>query len=288
MECIWVSIHSKSPESMTSHYFNHPRVKIHYYKYGLGDQYMLCFHGFGMHGKQFQDLEDFLGSTYTLIGFDLFFHKKTKLTDNSLKEIQKGIGKQELVDIIRAFCYSEKIDRFSLLGYSMGSHYATVLAEGLPERIDHYILAAPASIQPTPLVRFFSKTWVGNSLLRYILFHKTALDQILKGLKGLGVLDQKNYEIIQAEVKTEELRKDMYANFTYLRHFDTDENRLIQAIRDFEIKTIFFFGEFDKNYPLKIGDSFFRKLKPQNIILLPTGHELINSDFARSLSQILV
>ncbi|RYE16941.1 MAG: alpha/beta hydrolase, partial [Sphingobacteriales bacterium] len=53
---------------MTDHYFENDFVKLHYYKFGDGAQPMLCFHGFGMHGKQFTSLEPSLGKKYTFYG----------------------------------------------------------------------------------------------------------------------------------------------------------------------------------------------------------------------------
>ena len=62
---------------MTQHYFENDLVNLHYYKFGSGPKAMLCFHGYGMHGKQFKLLESSLGHAYTFYGFDLFFHKET-------------------------------------------------------------------------------------------------------------------------------------------------------------------------------------------------------------------
>ena len=56
---------------MTDHYFENDLVNLHYYKFGNGPKSMLCFHGYGMHGKQFKILETTLGSKYTFFGFDL-------------------------------------------------------------------------------------------------------------------------------------------------------------------------------------------------------------------------
>src|ERR1700753_3425540 len=102
---------------MTQHYFENELVNLHYYKFGNGPKAMLCFHGYGMHGKQFKLLEVPLGDKYTFYGFDLFFHKETKLQDQSLQTIQKGISKKQLVAFIEQFCKFENIDRFSVIGY---------------------------------------------------------------------------------------------------------------------------------------------------------------------------
>ena len=112
---------------MTQHYFENDLVNLHYYKFGAGPKAMLCFHGYGMHGKQFKLLEGSLGEKYTFYGFDLFFHKETKLKDQSLAAIQKGITKKELVDLIEEFCKFENIEpllRYRVFhGYSLCDRY---------------------------------------------------------------------------------------------------------------------------------------------------------------------
>ncbi len=64
---------------MTEHYFEDPFVKLHYYKFGGGPLFMLCFHWFGMHGQLFKLLTTYLGHRYTFWGFDLFSQKKPGL-----------------------------------------------------------------------------------------------------------------------------------------------------------------------------------------------------------------
>src|SRR6187402_794102 len=97
---------------MTAHFFNHPLVKLHYYRFGNGPKTMLCFHGYGMHGKQFEVLKEQFGNEYTFYGFDLFFHKETKLQDQSLAHLKKGLSKNDFCEVINAFCKSKEIDRF--------------------------------------------------------------------------------------------------------------------------------------------------------------------------------
>ena len=272
---------------MTSHYYPYSQGVLHYYEMGQGDRFLLCFHGFGMHGKQFRDLEETVGKNFILISFDLFFHQETRLFDQSLKAIKRGLKKREFSKIILDFCQFRKISRFSVLGYSIGTHYATVLTEEIPHLIDYYILAAPASINPSFLVRFLSTTQLGNYLLKSIILNKNALPYLLKSLKTLGAIDQKAFSVLSEEVKTTRLRLYLYANFIYLRFFDTDEDRLINSIQKNNIQSYFYFGEFDRNYPLKIGNRFFKKMKPTQIIILPLGHDMIHYDFGLSLSHTL-
>ncbi|WP_295672424.1 alpha/beta hydrolase [uncultured Mucilaginibacter sp.] len=273
---------------MTDYYFENDLVTLHYYKFGNGPKSMLCFHGYGMHGKQFKLLESDLGTIYTFYGFDLFFHKQTKLKDQSLSNIKKGISKTEITAFIRDFCKHEDIGRFSVIGYSMGTHYATIVVEELGGLVNEFIIAAPSSLEPGKLIRFFSKNKTGNKILEKLTLSEKALVRMLKMFKLLRFINDQDYKILFNEIGTAELRFNFYACFTYLRFLETDEQRLLEAIETNNIKSIFIFGNRDKTFPPRIGDKFIQKLKHSEVIILNEGHEMIKKDFVTSLTKLLI
>lgn len=272
---------------MTNHFFENSFIKLHYYKFGTGTTNMLCFHGFGMHGKQFKILEEKLGHKYTFWGFDLLFHKQTILKDSSLDTIKKGVTKKQLADVVNAFCEYERITSFSVIGYSMGTHYATGVVEEMPERVKEYIVAAPSSLNPGGIIRFFGKNKIGNKILEKLILNEKATLNLLSLFKRLRIIDASVTDILYKEVSTPELRFALYASFTSLKRFETNEDRLINGLKTHQIKSIFIFGKRDKNYLPTIGDEFFKKYKPTEIIILDETHEMINQNFATRLADLL-
>lgn len=272
---------------MTSHFYTSDFVDLHYYKFGSGEEHMLCFHGFGMHGKQFRELEPELGNKYTFWGFDLFFHKATKLKDQSLETVKTGLTKKELSNLIIDFCKAHKISRFSVIGYSMGTHYATTIAEELPEMINEYIVAAPSSIKPGNIIQFFSRNKIGNKIIEKVSLSKDAMLKLLKILQRTRLIDKEGYEIILNEVETHELRFNLYASLTYLRFLTTDETKLNFALNNHPIRSIFIFGQQDKSYPLSIGKTLLPQIKDAEILNLDEGHDMINKRFAKVLGDLL-
>ena len=249
---------------------------------------MLCFHGFGMHGKQFKALEPAFGNKYTFFGFDLFFHKQTKLKDQSLAAVKKGLSKKQLASLITSFCAHEQIDRFSMIGYSMGTHYATAVVEELGDRVNEYIVAAPSSVNPGMLIRYFGKNKIGNKILEKLALSEKTMINLLRLCKRLGFIDLVGRNILYKEIGTAELRYNLYACFTYLRFLKTNENQLIKILKEKNIRSIFIFGNRDRMYPPTIGKSFFAKLKQAEIVLLDEDHELINQNFVSVLSGLLL
>lgn len=249
---------------------------------------MLCFHGFGMHGKQFQQLEPELGNKYTFWSFDLFFHKGTKLKDQTLNTVKAGLTKKALANLIAGFCTAHQIQRFSVIGYSMGTHYATAIAEELPEMINEYILAAPSSIKPGNIIRFFSRNKIGNKIIERASLKGNLMVNLLTLIKRARIIDAEGYRILLKEIETYELRFNLYANLTYLRFLLTDEAKLVHALNNYSIRSVFIFGLHDKAYPPATGKALLPLIKNAEIINLNEGHELINKRFAKVLGDLLL
>jgi len=273
---------------MTEHYFENKLVRMHYYKFGNGSKKMLCFHGYGMHGKQFTVLEPNLGDQYTFYGFDLFFHKETKLKDHGLDVIKKGISKKELCQLFLEFCEAQNILQFSIAAYSMGSHYATTLVEEIPHRIKELFIAAPASFNPGKTINFLSLNPMGGALLEFLALRTgRGMPRLLGLLKRLSVIDHKAYDILLREVGTYELRFAFFACMRYKRFLTLNTEKFIESLNKHSIKSYFIFGKRDKNYPVKIGQSIIPRILTAQQFEIDENHDMIHSKFGQILVELL-
>lgn len=260
---------------MTDHFFKHPLVNLHYYRYGSGPKIMLCFHGLGMHGRQFTVLEKELGSEYTFFGFDLFFHKETVLANNELKEIKKGIMQQDLAMLFVDFCKHEKIGRFSMMAYSMGTFYAAAIMKYIPERIDEVFLIAPSFLKTPKVIDILANNKVANFFFEKLLLSENGLKMLLKACLKVHIVDQSNYEILYREIATAQLRFNFYANVTYLKHMNVNYDVLAEAINKENISCYFIFGEKDKSIPAHSARKLLPRLRKAKTIILDEGHDLV-------------
>ncbi|MBD3748308.1 MAG: alpha/beta hydrolase [Sphingobacteriales bacterium] len=272
---------------MKSDFFLHPLLKLHYYQFGHGAKPMLCFHGFGMHGKQFLCMEKYFGRDYTFYGFDLLFHKQTKLNNQTLSEIKKPISKEDLAQIFIDFCDHQGIEKFAILSYSMGTYYAGTLVECFPDRISELLMSAPSTFESGQLVLFFSRNKLGNKIFEKLMLSNHALLSLIKLIKKLSVIDEKEYEILCAELSTLELRFAFYACLTYLRAQKLDNEKFIEHINQHQIQSIFVFGKRDQSYPKKIGEKIIPQLKNAVEIVIDENHDMINDNFAHALWRLM-
>ncbi|SKB91121.1 alpha/beta fold hydrolase [Daejeonella lutea] len=272
---------------MTDHYFSNDLVVMHYYKFGAGPKNMFCFHGYGMHGRQFRVLEETLGDKYTFYGFDLFFHKGTLLKDQSVAAVKKGITKQQLAELFRDFCSSTQVDNFSIIAYSMGSHYATSLIEEMAEQIQELFIAAPSSLKPGRLLTFLSSNSLGNKVLERMALSNNGMTRMLSVLRRTRIIDQKGYDILFKEVSSPDQRFSFYACASYMRFLKLDAVKFVSMLNKHEIKSVFIFGERDRNYPPKIGQAVIPKINFARQLVINENHDMINRNFANELSVLL-
>lgn len=272
---------------MKNQFFETDLVKLSYYTFGNGPKTMLCFHGYGMHGRQFKSLENEFKDVYTFYGFDLFFHEQTQLQNNSLENIKNGIKKEELSAIFAAFCASKGIDSFSVLAYSMGSHYASTLVEIIPEKINEVIIAAPSCLNPGPVVNFFSRHKIGNKILEKLTLSENGMNKFLESLVKIKIIDKPTLEILLREVGTQQLRFNLYGCATYLRHLKLNQEKYIQNLNQHKIKSYYIFGERDKNYPPKIGKKYLLHVENAKQLIVPENHDMINANFSQNLLNLL-
>ncbi|RYD72015.1 MAG: alpha/beta hydrolase [Sphingobacteriales bacterium] len=268
---------------MTDHYFKHPLVNLHYYRFGTGAKTILCFHGLGMHGKQFTVLEKELGTEYTFFGFDLFFHKETSLINNDLKEIRKGITQPDLAALFADFCAYENIERFSIMAYSMGTFYAAALMRYIPERIEKAFLIAPSFLKTPKFLDFLANNIAANFFFEKLLLSKNGLKILLRACLNLRVVDQNNYEILYREIATAELRFNFYANVTYLKHLNVNYEELAESINKAGISCYFIFGESDKSIPPRTAGKLLPKLKMAKKIIVAEGHDLVTARLTKKI-----
>lgn len=272
---------------MTSHFFNHSLVNLHYYRFGNGPKAMLCFHGYGMHGKQFAILEEKLGEAYTFYGFDLFFHKETKLIDQSIACVKAGISKFIFCELMMDFCSYESIDRFSIIGYSLGTHYATVLAEQKAFRIDQLFLVAPSFLRIFPPFQVMSRNKIANFAFRKLFMSQNGIKIALHLCKKLTVIDKKSHHILTSEMATVDLRFAFYANVTYLRYLQIEQQVLVNSLNKHQVDCHFIFGERDSMYPNDLADKLIAKLHSASKTTIDEDHDMVTVNLSDKIHQLL-
>jgi pimeloyl-ACP methyl ester carboxylesterase len=269
-------------------FFENDFARLHYYQYGTGNQILIAFHGFGMRGNQFSQLQDALGNKYTIYSFDLFFHGKTELKDDTVDTIRKGLNPHQIASTINAFLIAmgEKNTSFSLLSYSIGAKLALALLQQMPGRIKTAYFIAADGFHANTVLKICSSKHINNWLLK-LVYHPKTLHYILNQLHKYHYIDDALHRILSFEFSTQAYRMISYKTITYYSRLKFNKQQLAQHINQNHIEAHFFFGKTDKLFPASIAHRFGKLLHKPNIHIFNQGHELINHELNNYLKTIL-
>ncbi|MBC7914564.1 MAG: alpha/beta hydrolase [Pyrinomonadaceae bacterium] len=266
-------------------FFTNNKTQLHYYTYGNGTEAMLAFHGFGMKGTQFSVLEPAFAERYTIYSFDLFFHGQTKLLDESLGVIRKGMSSSEFAGGIAEFIKKMGFIKVSLLSYSMGALMAFSIIESIPQYVNKAFFIAPDGIRPNKILQFGSRNRIMNRIFYKLVYSPKTVQLILNSLLKYRYIDDSLHRILQGEFGTVETRLTCYQAITYHASLRFNKNKLAAIINRNCIKTYFYFGETDRLFPPSIGREFTAILENTSLNILNTGHELVNKDLSEFINR---
>jgi pimeloyl-ACP methyl ester carboxylesterase len=269
--------------------FNTGENTLHYYEYGSGTQLLLAFHGFGMRGTQFKVFEESLGKKYKIISFDLFFHGETKLLDDSVLNVRKGLQAKIFAQQINDFLNSNypEVDKVSLLSYSLGTRMALCLIENLPNRIANAYLIAPDGIEPNKLLKLGGTNLVVNRIFHKLVYSPKTVHFLLNTLLKLKYIDDSLHRILKAEFGTTETRLACYNTITYYAQLHFDMKKIADYINEHQLNCHLYFGKKDKLFPSSIGERFGKLLNEPNLHIFDEGHELVNATMNSYLANQL-
>jgi len=254
---------------MNSHYLEYKNSIIHYRYSGEGPETVVCFHGFGTYANTFDWLASHVPG-HRFIAFDLPYHGETKWNDGDT------FTPEQLIEIIDA-CAHVAVDRFALLGYSMGGRISLELIQLVPHRITRLILLAPDGLHYNPFYWFSTQTSLGNSLFKKIMAKPDAFVKPLKKAEKLGLVNKGLIKFVDRYLEDGAIREKVYIVWTLFRKFKPDLKQVAREINSRDIPTILIYGRFDSIIPLGPGEKFFHRLHSvRRLEILETGHKVLH------------
>lgn len=244
--------------------------QLAYRKLGYGPAVMLAFHGIGQDSTCFMPLTNTIGDQFTIYSFDLFFHGGTQLHKSSAHEFV--LTKTDWTQIISQFLEENGIDRFSVMGFSMGGKFALVTAEAFAGHIDQLLLLAPDGITTSPWYSMATASEPGRWLFRYFLHHIPLLSRFGHAMTAIGMLDRSALRFAQSTLSTVEQRERVYLSWIGFRLLKVNLDTLANRLNHHPVRVRFFQGYFDRVLPVQFLNPLTKRLHAYELIMLKTGH----------------
>lgn len=262
-----------------AHLFLFEGSQITYRKFGHGPAVLLAFHGFGQTGRTYLPIEKQLGSQFTVFAIDLFFHGNSHYAGNQL------LAKTDWQRLIHSFLEQQHIERFSLMGFSLGGRFALATAEGLGDRLDQLLLIAPDGITYNFWYKVATKSGWGRSLFRYVMRHLSVLNGLCHAMTRLGLLNRTIMRFTEISLNTSEQRERVYQSWTQYRRIHPDLTSITNVLNTYPIRVHFFTGAFDRIVPGGYILPLTKNLMKYELTVLKTGHNRLIELAAEQLAH---
>jgi len=240
---------------------------LSYKKSGKGDRVLILFHGFGQQHHSFATLSEMLSEHYTLYAFDLFFHG-----DSHWNEGEQPLEKDMWKEIVSGFLQTHSIERFSLLGYSLGGKFVLATLESFPERIEQIFLLAPDGIKSSFWYTLATYPVLLRLFFKSMILKPGRLQFIISLLQILHIVDNGLLRFVQSQMDTQHKRERVYYSWVVFRHLKFAMRKIAFLINGNSIGLTVIVGGHDKIIKAKNMQHLLRHVPNHQFEILDTGH----------------
>jgi len=236
-------------------------------KSGHGEKVLLLFHGFGQNKQIFNELAHAVDDQYTLYAIDLFFHGNSQWSEGEV-----ALEKKEWLEIMIQFLAENKIDRFSLLGFSLGGKFALATLELFPIRIDQLFLLAPDGIKTNFWYSLATYPLLLRRFFKSMILKPGRLHGLTSVFHTLHLVDNGLLRFAQSQMDTQEKRERVYYSWVVFRHLKFEMKNIALMLEKHAIQLTLIVGKHDKIITPETMHELLRYVKNHQLIVLDTGH----------------
>ncbi len=244
------------------------RYPLSFVKYGNGPIIWLAFHGIGQAAQAMAPFGEKLARTHTIYSIDLPFHGQDRQTGGPTSDITKTYWQS----LVAHFLAQHYIDRFSVVGFSMGGRFALVTAELFTDCLDGLILLAPDGVTEDPWFRLATGTRLGRWALRFFLKNTRFFTSLGLVLVRVGLLKPALLRFVAATMQTHEQREQIGRSWVRFRQLTIDIPALAMQLRAANVPAWLYLGQFDAVLPLAHTRLLLRAYPETHEMILPCGH----------------
>jgi pimeloyl-ACP methyl ester carboxylesterase len=182
--------------------------------------------------------------------------------------LQKG----DWSELVRQFLAENKIDKFSVLGFSIGGKFALACLELFPDRIEEIFLLAPDGIKTSFWYSLATYPYPFRKLFKSMISHHQRFTAIARMALQFRLIDKGVLRFVESQMHTEERRKRVYYSWVVFRHLQFNLNTIAGILNSNHIPVTLLIGKYDKIITKKNMEPFVRKLHTIRFEVIEAGH----------------
>jgi len=255
---------------------------LHYLKWGTGKRLLLAFHGYGNEADIFDVFIPYLSNEYTILSFDLPHHGKSEWTKDKI------FTKSDLVAMVDNLKAQYKVDKVSLMGYSMGGRVCLTIVQYIPSVVDKVVLIATDGLRIDYFYYFLTRTYFGRKLFKNELNAPTRFFTVIEWLKRKKMIDAHKYKFVMNYMKPEDSRRFLMQVWPGMSDLMPFPVKLKRAIRQYNVPISIFMGQHDRIMPPSLAEKFKTGLDTVHLYVLDKGHRVFDNENAQQIAERLL
>jgi pimeloyl-ACP methyl ester carboxylesterase len=248
-------------------YTHYEKASLHYIRIGNGQKVVLAFHGFGQNKTHFQRLAEQLSSTHTVYVFDLFYHGHS-VWHQKTQPLTKLFWQQ----LMHQFLQENGIEKFSLMGFSMGGKFALATLESYSERIHELVLIAPDGIKTNFWYSIATLPGWTEKLFRKMIVSPDYFKRMAHTLRSFRVVDKGIVRFAENQMDTRQKRIRVYYTWIVFRELRFNMTLIAKLINSHGIHTRLFIGRYDRIITQRNMQRLLKRLHHYQLVILESGH----------------
>ncbi|MFT4062835.1 MAG: alpha/beta hydrolase [Edaphocola sp.] len=236
---------------------------------GQGKRLIIAFHGFGNDASLFLPIAEKLCNEYTLVSVDIPGHGGTKW-------LSPYFAKKDLMAVGQGIRNEFSVEKFSLLGYSLGARMALSIVELQADWVDNLVLLAPDGLEKNFWHRMATGNPLGRQLFIDLMRNPKRYQTALAYLRKYNLVDKTRYKFAMNYIENETERKRLMTVWPTTRKIAPAIPIVKWHLEKQQVKTTVFMGKHDRIIPANSGERFIKGLTQARLTVLDCGHAIIN------------
>lgn len=255
--------------------------EINCIKYGIGKKLAVAFHGLGSDATFWSSLADLIDKDYTVIAIDLPGFGKTIWREQFLT-------KTALVTLVERFKEEFKVEKLTILGYSIGAKLALTMVEQRPEWIDKLLIFAADGLKKNFWYKLATRSAFGKALFERVMNNPELLIRRINSFQKIKIVPKKTGKFVKMILNNEAMIKQVHFVWPNLSQVDPELPKVRWNIKKENIPTDIFLGDQDQLFNIKDAKKFAKGLPMVNLHILENkGHKIFNTITLENISNIL-
>jgi pimeloyl-ACP methyl ester carboxylesterase len=214
---------------------------FYYSKSGSGHRVIVLLHGYGQDHSHFTPITEALGNEFTCYSFDLFFHGKSKWAHG-----ERPISTDEAQSFFLKFLEQEGIQRFSIIGYSIGCRFALACLASRARSVDDLVLVAPDGFSQNFWYAVATSSAVMRTFFRYTIEHPRFFSKLTDLARSLRLVHPKALTFSERMMSDPQKREKVYYTWVVFRRLRLTSGELRDFLSKYEIRCTVILGKEDK------------------------------------------